>query len=47
MARSRGEKHGYLLGLFASTAIAQDPRRQLLMASVLQDFTRLSEARAE
>jgi hypothetical protein len=41
------EKARYLLGLFASTAIAQDPRRQLLIASVLQDFTRLSEARGE
>jgi hypothetical protein len=41
------EKARYLFGLFASTAIAQDPRRQLLIASVLQDFTRLSEARGE
>jgi hypothetical protein len=41
------EKARYLLGLFASTAITQDPRRQLLIASVLQDFTRLSEARGE
>lgn len=41
------ENARYLLGLFASTAIAQDPRRQLLIASVLQDFTRLSEARGE
>jgi hypothetical protein len=41
------EKARYLLGLFASTAIAQDPRRQLLIASVLQDFARLSEAKGE
>ena len=41
------EKARYLLGLFASTAIAQDPRRQLLIASVLEDFARLSEAKGE
>jgi hypothetical protein len=39
------EKARYLLGLFASTAIAQDPRRQLLIASVLRDFAHLSEAK--
>jgi hypothetical protein len=39
------EKARYLLGLIASTAIAQDPRRQLLIASVLRDFARLSEAK--
>jgi hypothetical protein len=39
------EKARYLLRLLASTAIAQDPRRQLLIANVLQDFARLSEAK--
>ncbi len=37
----------YLLGLFASTAIAQDPRRQRLIATVLEDLARLSDARPE
>ena len=37
------EKARYLLGLFASTPIAQDPRRQKLIASVLEDFARLSQ----
>ena len=35
-------KARYLLGLFASTAAAQDPRRQTLIANVLDDFARLS-----
>ena len=39
------EKARYLLGLFASTSLAQDPRRKLLIANVLQDFVRLSEAK--
>jgi hypothetical protein len=38
------EKARYLLGLFASTPIAQDPRRQKLIAVVLDDFMRLSQA---
>jgi hypothetical protein len=33
----------YLLGLFATTAEAQDARRQKLIASVLDDLARLSE----
>jgi hypothetical protein len=37
-------KARYLLRLFAATPVAQDPRRQTLIASVLEDFTRLSEA---
>jgi hypothetical protein len=37
-------KARYLLGLFASTAEAQDPRRQTLIANVLEDFARLSRA---
>ena len=36
------EKARYLLGLFAATLEAQDPRRQTLIANVLQDFQRLS-----
>jgi hypothetical protein len=36
------EKARYLLGLFAATQAAQDPRRQKLIASVLSDFERLS-----
>jgi hypothetical protein len=35
------EKARYLLGLLAGTPIAQDARRQKLIANVLQDFTRL------
>ena len=37
-------KARYLLRLFAATPVAQDPRRQTLIASVLEDFVRLSEA---
>ena len=36
------EKARYLLGLFAATPAAQDPRRQKLIEAVLQDFERLS-----
>jgi hypothetical protein len=36
------EKARYLLKLFAATPVAQDPRRQKLIASVLEDFARLS-----
>jgi len=35
-------KARYLLGLFAATAAGQDPRRQTLIANVLDDFARLS-----
>ena len=35
-------KARYLLGLFAATPAAQDPRRQTLIANVLEDFARLS-----
>ncbi len=38
------EKARYLLGLFAATSIAQDPRRKMLIANVLEDFARLSQA---
>lgn len=36
------EKARYLLNLFAVTLAAQDPRRQKLIAAVLDDFKRLS-----
>ena len=36
------EKARYLIGLFASTPNAQDPRRQKLIEAVLHDFDRLS-----
>jgi hypothetical protein len=34
----------YLLGLFADTPQGQDPRKQALIAAVLEDFARLSFA---
>jgi hypothetical protein len=39
------EKARYLLGHLASAAIAQDPRRQRLIANVLEDFARLSDVK--
>ena len=36
------DKACYLLSLFASSPAGQDPRRQMLIARVLEDFTRLS-----
>jgi hypothetical protein len=36
------DKARYLLNLFAKTPAAQDPRRQKLIAAVLDDFKRLS-----
>ena len=36
------EKARYLIGLFATTSTARDPRRQKLIAGVLDDFARLS-----
>lgn len=36
------EKARYLLGLFASTQAAQDPRRKTLIKNVLEDFERLT-----
>jgi hypothetical protein len=38
------EKAYYLLSLFAETPQGQDPRKQALIAAVLEDFTRLSDA---
>jgi predicted RNA-binding Zn-ribbon protein involved in translation (DUF1610 family) len=37
------EKAAYLMQLFATTAEARDPRRQRLIANVLDDFRRLSQ----
>jgi len=37
-------KAQYLLALFAETAQGQDPRKQALVAAVLEDFARLSSA---
>jgi hypothetical protein len=37
------DKARYLLSLFAGSLSAQDPRRQLLIARVFEDFARLSE----
>jgi hypothetical protein len=37
-------KARYLLGLFALTPAAEDPRRQRLIANLLDDFARLSRA---
>ncbi len=36
------DKARYLIGLFATTSMAQDPRRRKLITSVLDDFSRLS-----
>ena len=36
------DKARYLLALFASSLAGQDPRRQMLIARVLEDFVRLS-----
>jgi hypothetical protein len=36
------EKAQYLIGLLAATPVARDPRRQRLIAGVLDDFRRLS-----
>jgi hypothetical protein len=36
------EKARYLLNLFANSLAAQDPRRQKLIAAVLDDFERLA-----
>jgi hypothetical protein len=41
------EKARYLLGLFASTPTAQDPRRQKLISTVLDDFARLARTDGE
>src|SRR6476646_1488738 len=40
--KEAAEKARYLLNLFANTLTAQDPRRQKLIAAVLDDFERLA-----
>jgi hypothetical protein len=40
--REAAEKARYLLNLFANTLAAEDPRRQKLIAAVLDDFERLA-----
>ena len=41
------DKARYLLALFANSPTAQDPRRQLLIARVIEDFMRLSSSPPE
>jgi hypothetical protein len=41
------DKARYLLSLFANSLGAQDPRRQMLIARVLEDFVRLSSSQVE
>ena len=41
------DKARYLLALYASSPAAQDPRRQMLIARVLEDFVRLSSPEAD
>jgi hypothetical protein len=41
------DKARYLLALYASSPAAQDPRRQMLIARVLEDFVRLSSSEAD
>jgi hypothetical protein len=38
------DKARYLLALFANSPAAQDPRRQLLIARVIEDFLRLTSS---
>jgi hypothetical protein len=41
------EKARYIITLFAATPAAQDPRRQKLIAAVLDDFRRLTRRRPD
>jgi hypothetical protein len=41
------EKARYLLSLYAGSLNGQDPRRQMLIARVLEDFVRLSSPQGE
>ena len=41
------EKARYLLMLFGKSLAAEDPRRQMLIARVLEDFTRLGSAQKD
>lgn len=45
--REAAEKARYLLNAFAATPWAQDPRRQRLIANVLEDLARLTADAAE
>jgi hypothetical protein len=45
--REAAEKARYLLNLFANSLTAADPRRQKLIAAVLDDFERLARASRE
>ena len=45
--REAADKARYLLSLFASSLSGQDPRRQMLVARVIEDFIRLSEEEAK
>jgi hypothetical protein len=38
------DKARYLIGLFATTTAARDPRRKKLIANVLEDIRRLTDA---
>jgi hypothetical protein len=40
--REAAEKAEYLIGLLSATSAARDPRRQRLIAGVLDDFRRLA-----
>lgn len=40
--REAAEKARYLIALLAGTSVGRDPRRQELIAAVLEDFRRLS-----
>ena len=42
--RDAAEKARYLIGLLAATPAARDPRRKKLIAAVLEDLRRLSDA---
>ena len=42
--REAADKASYLLSLFANSLAGQDPRRQLLIARVIEDFIHLSDA---
>jgi hypothetical protein len=45
--REAAEKARYLLNLFGNSLTAADPRRQKLIAAVLDDFERLARASRE
>jgi len=45
--RDASEKARYLIGLLATTPAGRDPRRKKLIANVLEDLRRLSDADGE